>query len=385
MASTSQKINFGVADNKVGLLQALGNIHNIPKRLPVSVVDIDKTNSIMTLKFETDGLPFTLPNITVPLSGPEYIRYPIKKQSQEQGQTKPGDFGFVTSADTNIGNMSGLGPKTPANFTLPTNLSPLIFTLMGNKNWSKTEDQDATLAYGRTGTINRDDQKKTKHIVHRDNGITSQTGAQGQTGPESDPTYNIQHFLHPKDGLLAKMTDQDNGDHLLSLIPKGGSGVIGAVLSAFGGKHKHTITDAGHELTSDKKVDVTAPTTNIKSQQTNIQGNTSVQGVLSALGGITGGGGGGGGGGAGGGSGGINAQGGITGASVSVTGNSASDTLSTNGYTVAALNTAFPPADNAGMRAYVTDSTGQAFRITLIGGGAVVCPAFCNGVSWIAG
>src|SRR5580704_3414960 len=109
MASTSQKLNYGVTDDRVARGQALGNIQNVPKRLPVSVVSIDKTNTIMTLKFETDGLPYTLPNVTVPLSGPEYIRYPIKPQMQSQGQTQPGDFGYVASADSNIGNMSGLG------------------------------------------------------------------------------------------------------------------------------------------------------------------------------------------------------------------------------------------------------------------------------------
>jgi hypothetical protein len=280
MASTSQKLNYSVTDNKVGRDQGAGQVQNVPKRLPVSVVSIDKTNSIITLKFETDGMPYTLPNVTVPLSGPEYIRYPIKPQMMMQqgdqggsssggqgqggqGQMQPGDFGFVTSADSNIGNMSGLGPSTPANFTLPANLAPLIFTLMGNKNWTPHDDQTALMGYAPTGTIHRDTNKKAKHIVHPTNGITSQTGAQGQTGPTSNPTYNIQHLLHPLNGLLSLIKDQSNGDHMLSIVPKGGSGVIGMLLSVFGGKHKHQIDDKGHTITTSSNVNIQAVTHNI--------------------------------------------------------------------------------------------------------------------------
>ncbi len=263
MASTSQKLNYSVTDNQTARDQARGRVHNVPKRLPVSVVSIDKTNSIITLKFETDGLPYTLPNVTVPLTGPEYIRYPIKPQMMMQGQTTPGDFGFVTSADTNIGNMSGLGPSAPANFTQPTNLASLIFTLMGNKNWTPHDDQTALMGYAPTGTIHRDTNKKSKHLVHPTSGITSQTGAQGQTGPTSNPTYNINTFLDPKNGLLHNIIDKDNGNHLLSIVPKGGKGVIGMLLSVFGGKHTHQIDSNGHNISSSTKVDVNTPTHNI--------------------------------------------------------------------------------------------------------------------------
>ncbi len=263
MASTSQKLNYSVTDNKVARDQATGRVHDVSKRLPVSVVSIDKTNSIITLKFETDGLPYTLPNVTVPLSGPEYIRYPIKPQMMQMGKIQPGDFGFVTSADTNIGNMSALGPSTPANFTLPANLAPLIFTLMGNANWTPHDDQTALMGYAPTGTIHRDTNKKAKHLVHPTNGITSQTGAQGQTGPTSNPTYNINTFLHPMNGLLHNIIDKDNGNHLLSIVPKGGKGVVGMLLSVFGGKHSHQIDSNGHNISSSTKVDVNTPTHNI--------------------------------------------------------------------------------------------------------------------------
>ncbi len=303
MASTSQKLNLSTTDNKVARDQGAGQVFTVPKRLPVSVVSIDKTNSIITLKFETDGMPYTLPNVTVPLSGPEYIRYPIKPAmmmqgdqgggagggsgssggtgsgSSQQGQMMPGDFGFVTTADSNIGNMSGLGPSTPANFTLPANLAPLIFTLMGNKNWTPHDDQTALMGYAPTGTIHRDTNKKSKHIVHPTTGITSQTGQ--DKDKQGNITYNIQHFLDPKNGLLALMKDKDNGDHMLSIVPKGGSGVIGMLLSVFGGKHKHQIDSNGHTIDTQNDIKVTAKNNvNIEAITHNIKALTNISKLL---------------------------------------------------------------------------------------------------------
>ena len=55
-------------------------------------------------------------------------------------------------------------------------------------------------------------------------------------------------------------------------------------------------------------------------------------------------------------------------------------------YTVAQLNAAWPPsAGITGLRAAVTDATTPAFLVALVGGGGVICPAFCNGTAWVAG
>jgi hypothetical protein len=50
-------------------------------------------------------------------------------------------------------------------------------------------------------------------------------------------------------------------------------------------------------------------------------------------------------------------------------------------YTVATL----PTAGTAGRRAYVTDALTPTFLTALVGGGAVRCPAFDNGTTWVAG
>lgn len=67
-----------------------------------------------------------------------------------------------------------------------------------------------------------------------------------------------------------------------------------------------------------------------------------------------------------------------------VTGGASADIAKTDGYTVAELNAAYPPADNIGARAYVTDATSPTFLAPLVGGGTDICPAFCNGASWVA-
>lgn len=55
-------------------------------------------------------------------------------------------------------------------------------------------------------------------------------------------------------------------------------------------------------------------------------------------------------------------------------------TVKTAGYTVATL-----PAGAVGQRAYVTDAVAPAYMGALVGGGAVVCPVFHNGVAWVSG
>ena len=55
----------------------------------------------------------------------------------------------------------------------------------------------------------------------------------------------------------------------------------------------------------------------------------------------------------------------------------------TTGYTVATLPAA--SATIRGARAYVTDAAAPTFLGALTGGGAVVCPVFCNGAAWVAG
>lgn len=110
--------------------------------MPCSVVSVE--GAIITVKFEIQDAVLTLPNVTVPLFGPEYIRYPIQK----------GDKGVVFSCDAYIGGMSGQGGGV-AGLTQPSNLSALVFFPIGNVNWV-TVDPQSVVVYGPNGVVLRD-------------------------------------------------------------------------------------------------------------------------------------------------------------------------------------------------------------------------------------
>jgi hypothetical protein len=125
------------AENKIrDAIQLLG------KALPASVVAV--SGSIVTVKFEVNAAPFTLPRVTIPLFGPEYIRYPIQV----------GDKGMVIPADARLGGISGLG-KGIASLALPANLSSLIFMPIANANWDASEDPNKIVLYGPNGAVLR--------------------------------------------------------------------------------------------------------------------------------------------------------------------------------------------------------------------------------------
>jgi hypothetical protein len=114
------------------------------KALPASVVAVN--GSIVTVKFEIQDPTFTLPSVTVPVFGPEYVRYPI----QAATASAPGTFGMVVSADAYLGGMSGLGGGV-AGLVQQGNLATLVFLPIGNKNWVAAPNANAVVIYGVNG------------------------------------------------------------------------------------------------------------------------------------------------------------------------------------------------------------------------------------------
>lgn len=141
MADNAQKTPLARTLNQVAVKAALNQIQQIGKALPASVVSV--SGSIVTVKFEVQS-SFTLPNVTIPMAGPEYIRFP----------TQVGDKGIVLPADVSLGGISGLGMGTAA-LALQANLSALVFLPIANKNWSPSENPNAIVLYGPDGGILR--------------------------------------------------------------------------------------------------------------------------------------------------------------------------------------------------------------------------------------
>jgi hypothetical protein len=142
-ASNVQKTPFGKSMHDFVGAQSFDSLQLLGKDLPASVVSVD--GSIVTVKLEIDNAPFTLPQITVPLIGPEYLRFPIQ----------PGCKGRVTSTDARIGAMTGLGLGT-ASLAPPGNLSALVFEPLGNADWTPPTDPNKLEGYGPAGVILRD-------------------------------------------------------------------------------------------------------------------------------------------------------------------------------------------------------------------------------------
>lgn len=111
------------------------------KSLPCSVTEV-VSSGVVKVKFEVQSSPLgaTLPDATVPVAWPEYVRYPVQV----------GDKGFVVAADAYLGGVSGLGGGV-ASLVRQGNLAALAFQPLGNTNWARTPNADAVVIYGVQG------------------------------------------------------------------------------------------------------------------------------------------------------------------------------------------------------------------------------------------
>jgi hypothetical protein len=148
MPSYAQKTPIARTLNQLAGRTVRGAMEQLGRQLPAQVVS--RQGAIVTVKFLVMS-PYTLPNVTVPLIGSEYIRLPIQA----------GCLGWVMTADAYLGGVSGLGGGT-ASITPWGNLSMLVFSPIGNKGWAASDDDNAVVIYGPDGVILRDSQSKGK-------------------------------------------------------------------------------------------------------------------------------------------------------------------------------------------------------------------------------
>jgi hypothetical protein len=150
MSGNVQKTPLVDTLNSFAAAKAQEAINILGKALPASVVSIPVAGvPIVTVKFEVNDPTFTtLPNVTVPVLGSEYIRVPL--------QTNPPTKGVVFSIDAYLGGISGLGGGV-ADLTQRGNLSTLIFAPVGNTAFKAVDGNTLTL-YGAPngGTVVQD-------------------------------------------------------------------------------------------------------------------------------------------------------------------------------------------------------------------------------------
>lgn len=148
MSSVEQKIPFAQSINAFTDRKMFDEAFSRGQSWPCHVVEV--MGAIVTVAFDiVPNAKFSLPLVTVPVFGPEYIRYPIQI----------GDLGVCLSATASLRGVSGLGIGQ-ADLNDSGNLSSLVFFPLGNKNWETVDDQ-ALVMYGPNGVVLRDIKSKT--------------------------------------------------------------------------------------------------------------------------------------------------------------------------------------------------------------------------------
>ena len=149
-SSNSQKTPFARSMERWSQQKALDAYSQTGKALPATVTAV--SGSIVTVKFDLDTSPWTLPNITVPMVTPQYIRPPIQV----------GELGGVIPFDALMGNISGLGSASPPSIQLPpSNLGALVWVPVSSNKWSAPFDPNKIELWGPTGFYFRDENSQT--------------------------------------------------------------------------------------------------------------------------------------------------------------------------------------------------------------------------------
>ena len=163
MADNFDKLWLQKQLNRNAIRRASEAIQAIGRALPCSVTAVN--GSIVTVKFEINSTPWTLPPITIPKLESNWIREP----------TQIGDFGMTVPADAYLSAISGFGGAAPS-LVRPANISALIFVPVSNKN-SPPIDPNAAQIQGPNGTINRTTTGTTSSVVTNQSGTTVTYGA----------------------------------------------------------------------------------------------------------------------------------------------------------------------------------------------------------------
>ncbi len=227
MADYVQKVPIARTLNQFTTRKARGLIDLYGKSLPASVVSV-VSSGIVNVKFEianTVNSPYTLPNVTVPLMGPEYVRYPIQ----------PGCKGYVTSADAYLGGMSGLGGGV-ADLALRGNLSALVFVPFGNSTWSPSEDPNSLILYGPNGVIIRNLANTSKVQITSTGSVVVAPKAGQPTAIQSDAQLTGQ-IKDPGGGTYSKpitTTDDVSGKDVNASANLVAGAMVSAPAAAFG-------------------------------------------------------------------------------------------------------------------------------------------------------
>ncbi|MGL5386629.1 MAG: phage baseplate protein [Serratia sp. (in: enterobacteria)] len=137
--SNSQKISPLKTLAEFSQGAARDNTSILGKVLPCHVVKVE--GAIITVKFDVLPGDFNIPEVKIPLSGAEYIRYPIQV----------GDKGIALAASVSIRDVSGLGVGLP-DMSTPPSLTALVFHPISNVDWIAFDPDQVTI-HGPKGVL----------------------------------------------------------------------------------------------------------------------------------------------------------------------------------------------------------------------------------------
>lgn len=157
--SNVQKIPPSHSLNRFAERKVIDAIVQTGRSIPGHVIAV--SGSIVTVNFDIEGDP--LPQVTMPLAGAEYARWPIQEN----------DRGLALPSDVYLGGVSGLGGGTADGSQL-ANLSTMVWLPLGNKEWTLPPGADAnTLAlYGKLSLLLLDSFAAHSTLKLASNGIT---------------------------------------------------------------------------------------------------------------------------------------------------------------------------------------------------------------------
>lgn len=134
---TSQNMASAIDWRVKTLVQELG------WELPCIVKAVDNTHGIVTIEFQVQNAPFVLPEITIPVVGFQYIRFPI--QVGEPGVTK--------KADVDLANIAGY-TTSPPDMSNSGNLTAVLqFMPTMNVKFTPVENPNVLYMYGPEGVV----------------------------------------------------------------------------------------------------------------------------------------------------------------------------------------------------------------------------------------
>lgn len=152
--------------NDLAINRAQQAIQNTGRALPCSVVAVN--GALVTVNFEVNSSPWTLPRIIIPKAESPWVRMP----------TQVGDFGLTIPGDVSLAGVTGMGTGI-ADMARRGNLSTLVFLPLSNKN-SPPIDPNAAQIEGPNGAIIRTTSGNASLTVN-DDGITMSFGGKTVT------------------------------------------------------------------------------------------------------------------------------------------------------------------------------------------------------------